>query len=291
MTSSSQAGSVLESHPAVMVDPKKARAIANWKILIQDLVGLLEAMCLSAFIMTWIFHFTSDQTSVLYSLMQMLLIPTTIFSIIIIPIAYMTWFKPDKLLETNSMRVYARAKNGSNLVLAYVILQVISLLLVVANVIVRVILFFNPLSTVTDVRTVNIALIVLTSVNGLTALLGAIFGLVLMFDLRDIVKKYNVVLEKDKDGNVTNVAIRGNALMTNSTSTSARTRRPRKVEGYTYQEDETSNMGEAALTVSTRSESEMPTHSSAAMLPTATTTTRSSAQANMNLVIPDLKIL
>jgi len=100
-----QAGETIETHTAAKIDPKKAKSVANWKVIIQDLVGLLEAMTFSAFIMTWIFHFNSDQTSVLYSLMQLLLIPCMIFSIIIIPIAYMAWFRESTLIERTSTRI------------------------------------------------------------------------------------------------------------------------------------------------------------------------------------------
>lgn len=238
----------------------KAKAAYTWKICIQDLVGLVEAMNLAAFIMTWIFHYSSDTKSVLYSLMQVPLVGCMIYSLIVIPIGYMVWLRPDKIKGNTEARIYAQAKTLSNLAMGYVILELISFALAVANIIVRVILFFNPLSTVTDVRTVNLALMVLTSLDALTSLFGIIFGLAFRNALEGIVKKSNRQYKMDGKKLIITEQ-NGNQTQINTTTSSAHSRN--RIKNFTYghfKDDETKDENMHRVNVIAQDEQFTPTH-------------------------------
>jgi len=131
---------------------------------------------------------------------------------------------------------------------------------------------------------VNIALIVLTSINGLTALLGAVFGLALMFDLRSIVSLNRVNIRKDSQGNINGVTI-----AQSKQSSFARARRnQRKVDQYTYMgnEEEKEEQEEEETTA------EAEFHPARSETDMSTINTRSSAQLTINQYgIPNLKNL
>ena len=174
----SKAGKVVRM---LVFNSANLKASHIWKILIQALVGLLEAMLVSAFMMTWIFHYFSDTFSILLSIMQFPIFFGAIFSLIIIPIEYSRWTNLSGSKAPNGDQV----RKSRKVLIVYICLELLICVLAVANIIVRVVYFF-PLPVAGDARTVNLALFYLTIVSGVVALMGVIFGALLRSALASV---------------------------------------------------------------------------------------------------------
>jgi membrane protein YdbS with pleckstrin-like domain len=65
------------------------------KNVIQMLIGMLSLIIITMIGTTWIFAFSTEQTTVLLSLFQIPVVAELIFAMIIIPIRYRSWIKND----------------------------------------------------------------------------------------------------------------------------------------------------------------------------------------------------